>query len=134
MLNINVASDIQTMFNTIDNAIKSAKLSWDYCMTYSSSNTSSMVWEKNSLLTKIKNPQQCGQSKFDVGCPCHLAHLCAEKGAKELSLNLEDMIIGIYYNFHRSVKRKSTLRDYMEFTNTHIRKVIKHVSSMYTLA
>ena len=45
---------------------------------------------------------------FDVGCPCHLAHLCAEKGTKELSLNLEDMIIDIYY-LHRSVKRKSTL-------------------------
>ena len=122
------------MINTINNAIKSVKLSWDYCMTYSSDNTNSMVGKKNSLLNKIKNNQQCGQSIFDVGCPCHLAHLCAEKGAKELSPNLEDMIIGIYYNFHRSVKRKSTLRDYMEFTNTHIRKVIKHVSSMYTLA
>ena len=51
-----------------------------------------MVGKKNSLLTKIKNAQQCGQSMFDVGCPCHVAHLCAEKGATELSVKLEDTI------------------------------------------
>ena len=80
MLNIpdnNVGSDAQIMFNMIDNAIKSAKCIRDYCMTYCSDNTNSMVGKKNSLLTKIKNPQQCGKSIFDVGCPCHLAHLCA---------------------------------------------------------
>ena len=97
------------MFNTIDYAIKSAKLSGDYCKTYSSDETNSMVGKKNSLWTKIKNARQCGQVIFDVGSPCHLTHLCAEKGAKELSLSLEDMIIDIYYHFHRSVKRKSTL-------------------------
>ena len=37
------------MFNTIDYAIKSAKLSGDYCKTYSSDNTNSMVGKKNSL-------------------------------------------------------------------------------------
>ena len=47
-------------------------------MTYSSGNNKSMVG-KNSLLTKIKNTQQRGQSIFDVGCPYQLAHLCVEK-------------------------------------------------------
>ena len=88
-------------------------------MTYSSDNNKSMVEKKNSLLTKIKNIQQCGQSVFDVGCPCHLAPLCVEKEAKELFLNIEDMIMDIYYHFHRSVKRKSTLRlDYKTCTYT----------------
>ena len=82
-----VGSDAQTMFNTIDNSIKSAKLSWDYCITYCSDNTSSMVGKKNSLLTKIKSAQQCGQGIVDVGCTCHLTYLCAEKGAKELYLS-----------------------------------------------
>ena len=27
-----------------------------------------------------------------VGCPCHLAHLCAGKGAKELLVNVEDCV------------------------------------------
>ena len=129
MPDINFGSDAQTMLNMIDYAIKSAKLSWDYCMTYSSDNTNSMVGKKNSLLTKIKNAQQSGQSIFHVGYPYNLAYLCAAKGARELSLNIEDMISDIYYHFCRTVKRKSTLREYMGFTNTHIRKVIKNVST-----
>ena len=87
MLDVNAGSHAQTMFNSINNAIKSAKFSWDYCVSYSSSNTNSMVGEKNNLLTKIKNAQQCGQSITDVEYPCLLAHLYAEKGAKELSLS-----------------------------------------------
>ena len=75
MPDINVDSDAQTMFNMIDYAIKSAKLGWDYCMTYSSDKTNLMVG-KNSLLKKIKNAQQCEQIIFEIGCPCHLAHLC----------------------------------------------------------
>ena len=33
--------------------------------------------------------------KWYVGCPCHLAQLCAGKGAKELPANVEDFVICI---------------------------------------
>ena len=89
-----------------------------------------MVGARNSLLQKIKSSQ--GEQKiFDVGCPCHLAHLCAGKGAKELSVNVEDFIIDIYYHFRRSAKRKQQLRDFMEFNNNEVRKIIKHVSTRW---
>ena len=48
-----------------------------------------------------------------------------------LSLNVEDMIIDIYCHFHRSIKRKCTLTEYMECTITHIKKFIKHVSKCW---
>ena len=44
MPDINVGSDAQIMFNMIDNAIGSAKLSWDYCMAYSSDMTILTQW------------------------------------------------------------------------------------------
>ena len=40
--------------------------------------------------------EQGGQTIFDVSWPCHLAHLFAGKGAKELSVNVEDFLIDIY--------------------------------------
>ena len=89
-----------------------------------------MVGAHNSLLKKIRDSQG-DQKVFDVGCPCHLAHLCAGKGAKELSVNVEDFVIDIYYHFRRSVKRKAQLRDFMEFNNNEVRKVIKHVSTRW---
>jgi hypothetical protein len=86
--------------------MESFSLDWHNCITYSSDKTNSMVGAHNSLLKKIKDSQG-DQNVFDVGCPCHLAHLCAGKGAKELSVNIEDFVIDIYYNFRRSVKRKA---------------------------
>ena len=48
-----------------------------------------MIGQRNSLLQKIQSVQ--GNPKiFDVCCPFHLAHLYAGKGAKELSVNVED--------------------------------------------
>ena len=63
--------------------------------------------------------------------PCHLAHLCAGKGAKELAVNIEDFVIDIYYHFWRSAKHKEQLREFMEFNNNEVRKVIKYVSTRW---
>ena len=79
-----------------------------------------MVGKKYSLLTKIKNAQQCGKSIFDVGCPCHLAHLCVEEGAEELSLNIKDMIRS-YIIISIEVSRE----------NLHSVYIIKHVSTCW---
>ena len=89
-------------------------------MTYSSDNAKRMVGKKNSLLTKIKNAQQCGKSISGVGCPYHLAHLCVEKGAEELSLNIKDMIRS-YIIISIEVSRE----------NLHSVYIIKHVSTCW---
>ena len=66
-----------------------------------------MIGQRNSLLQKIRSAQ--GEQKiFDVGCPCHLAHLCAGKGAKEHSVNVEDFVIDMYYHCRRSAKLKNS--------------------------
>ena len=88
-----------------------------------------MIGAHNSLLKERKDSQ--GQKVFDVGCPCHLAYLYARKGAKELTVNVEDFVIDIYYHFQRSARRKAQLRDSIEFNNNEVRKVIKHVSTRW---
>ena len=130
MPDINSGSTAEKMFDTCDSVIKSFSLDWNNCITYSSDNTNSMVGKRNSLLKRIQNAQG-DQKTFDVGCPCHLAHLCAGKGACQLSVNVEDFVIDLYYHFRRSVKRKSQLRDYMDFNNNEVRKIIKHVSTRW---
>ena len=118
------------MFETCDTVVKSFSLDWNNCVSYSSDNTNSMIGKRNSLLKPINNVQG-NQKTFHVGCPCHLAHLCAGKGAKELSVNVEDFVIDLYYHFRRSAKRKAQLREYMEFNNNAVRKIIKHVSTRW---
>ena len=66
-----------------------------------------MIEQSNSLPLNLNIWSMQGDRKiFDVGCACHLAHLCDGKGAKELSVNFKDFIIDIYYHFHRSAKWK----------------------------
>ena len=89
-----------------------------------------MVGKNKSLLKLIKDAKrEFPQKIFDIGCPYHLSDLCAQKGAKTLSIQVGDFAIDLLYNFKRSVKRKATLRDYMEFTNTEVKKIIKHVTT-----
>ena len=130
MPDIDKGSDAKAMFETCTSSLKKASLTWDSCCTYSSDNTSSMVGKNKSLLKMIKDSQQI-QKVFDVGCPCHLAHLSAQKGAKKLSMQVDDFIIDLFYHFKRSVKRKATLREYMELTNTDVKKIIKHVTTRW---
>ena len=82
-----------------------------------------MVGKNRSLLAFIKSVQPT-QKVYDVGCPCRLAHLCAQKGTKKLLMQVDDFIIDLFYHFKRSVKRKATLREYMEFPNTEVKKII----------
>ena len=84
-----------------------------------------MIGKRNSVLKRITNVQ--GNKKtFDLGCPYHLAPLCAGKRAKELSINVEDFFIDLYDHFRRSAKRKTQLREYMEFISNAVKKIIKH--------
>ena len=80
----------------------------------------------------IKDDQsEITQKIFNVGYSCHLAHLCSQKGAKALLMQVDDFIIDLFYHFKRSTKRKATLRDYMEFTYTEVKEIIKHVSTLW---
>ena len=48
------------------------------------------------------------QKIFDVGCPCDLAHLWAGKGAKELSVNVECMLLTYTISFAGVQNEKRT--------------------------
>ena len=85
MPDIDKGSDAKTRFDVCSLSLKKANLSLELCCTYSSDNTSSMVGKNRSLLPFIKSVQPT-QKVYDVGCPCPPAHLCAQKGAKKLSM------------------------------------------------
>ena len=105
------------MYNMCNEVRKAFSLDWDNCATYSSDNRNPMIGQLNSLFQNIQIAQG-GQKIFDVGCPCHLAHVYAAKGAKELAVNVKDFVIEICYYFRSSAKPKNQLRKFMNFNNT----------------
>ena len=106
MPSINIGSIAQQMYDISNEVREGFSLNWCNCMTYSSENINLMTWTCNIVLQKIRSAKD-DQKIFGVGCSYHLAHLCAGKGAKELSVNVEDFVIDIYYHFRRSAKRKN---------------------------
>ena len=77
--------DSHTMFETCISSLLSPSSSLPHCCTYSSDITSSMVGKNKSLLKLTKDGQgESPQKIFYIGCTCHFAHFCAQKGAKAL--------------------------------------------------
>ena len=83
-------------------------MDWDNCITYSFDNTNFMIGQRNSLLQKIQSTQ--GGQRIISLVALVIYYICVlRKVAKELFVNSEDLVIGIYYHFRRGAKRKNSL-------------------------
>ena len=84
--------------------------------------------KNNSIYTRLadSNPDV-----YPVGCACHLAHLCAKKAANQLSVNMEQLVIDLYYHFDKSSKRKEIFQSYQVFCDVETRKILKHSSTRW---
>ena len=75
-----------------------------------------MIGRNNSIASRCKTKNQ---SIFISGCPCHLAHLVAtaanDSFTEIIDVNVEDVLIDLYYWFNKSSKRKEKLAEYFEF-------------------
>ena len=120
MSNIKSRSATQQMYDVCNEVREAFSLDCNNCVTYSSDNTNSIIRQRNSLLQKIRSAKG-DQKIFDVVCR-------AGKGSKQLSVNVEDFAIDIYYHFRRSAKRKNQLRKFMNFNNNEVRKVINQAT------
>ena len=70
-----------------------------------------------SDMTKVMKGARLGVQKnehhsfYDVGCICHLADLTVKAGLKGLLIDLDQLFIDVFYNFHYSSKRKQEFVD-----------------------
>ena len=88
-----------------------------------------MIGRKNSIASRFK---QKNESCFIGGCPYHLAHIVASNTndafSQHIGLNVEDVVVDLFYWFDKSSKRKEKLKEYHEFCNQEYREVLKHLS------
>lgn len=97
----------ENTFEKIDEMMKVYDVSWTKCIAFSSDNASVMMGKNNSKFTRIA---ESNPDVYPVSCACHLAHLCGKKAASQLSLDMEQLVIDLYYHFDKSSKRKEMLK------------------------
>ena len=120
------------LFEVVNSKIEKEEIPWSHAVSLSIDNTNSMIGIHNSIASrcKVKN-----QEIYICGCPCHLANIGASNAhdafAEALAINVESLLIGIYYWFEKSTKQKGVLAEYMEFCDLEYAKILKHVSTRW---
>ena len=105
-----------SIFNKIDEVLKTHKVPWGNCVGFSVDNTSTNLGKRNSIKTRVlAENQEC----YFLGCPFHIIHNTAHKGSsaftKVTGFDVEDFCIDLYYFFDKISKRKSILESYCKF-------------------
>lgn len=75
----------------------SRNIPWRNMVGYASDNTNSMVGERNSVLSRLREKQP---KLIDLGCICHLENLCVVDACKKLLLPIDELLIDVFYHFH----------------------------------
>lgn len=103
-------------FNVMHEKFQNDSVPWMNAVSLSVDNTNSMIGRNNSIASRCKarNPDI-----FVAGCSCHLAGIAATEGnnafSEGIGLNVENVLIDLYYWFDKSSKWKGKLLEYFEF-------------------
>ena len=116
------------IFSSIKKKFQIYEIPWENCISLSVDNTNSMIGKRNSVASRFLEKNNI----FIGGCHCHFAHLAASKAhdvfCDYIALNVENVMIDLYYWFDKSAKRKGKLREYFEFCNHEYQGILKHLS------
>ena len=86
-----------------------------------------MSGQKKGLFGYAKRQQP---NMYFAGCPCHLMHIAAKNGAKELPLGVE-ILTDIYYYLKYSSKRQTVFKEIQELYDTDTLKVLKYAPTRW---
>ena len=111
-------STSEGIFTTIDEVFTKNQIPWENCVCLSVNNTDIMIGKNNSIASRFL---ERNENVFIADCPCHLAHIAASNSHAAFSeyngINIEDVMVDLFYWFDKSTKRKGKVKEYFEFCN-----------------
>ena len=120
------------IFDVLVEKFQNDSIPWHNAVSLSVDDTNAMIGCNNSIASRRKNENP---DIFISGCACHLAHIAATEAndafTDVLGINIEDVLIDLFYWFDKSSKRKGKLSEYFEFCDQDYQKVLKHVSTRW---
>ena len=118
-----------TIFQHVDALFQKYEISWHSVTGLGVDNTNVNIGAHDSIKSRVLGKEP---NVFVAGCPCHMLHNAAAKGATAFAdatgFDLEDHCVDLFYWFDKSTKRKGILKEYCEFCDTDYEAVVKYVS------
>ena len=118
----------KNIFNLIDDVLKRSGIPWKNLMCFGADNAAVMMGIHSGVAAFVRkaNPEV-----FVLGCPCHLLHLAAEKGAGELPVSPGEILIAIYYYLEKSSKRNKAFKQVQQLCCVPNHAILKHVCTRW---
>ncbi|XP_072030090.1 zinc finger MYM-type protein 6-like [Amphiura filiformis] len=131
LLEIAVTKDASTgnnIFLLLDKVLTDNKIPWKNVICFGADNAAVMMGIHKGVAAFVKkqNPDV-----FILGCPCHLIHLAAEKGANQLSFSPVSLLIPIFYYLEKSSKRHKEYKEMQTLCNVEQHAILKHVCTRW---
>lgn len=92
-------------------------------IAFMADNAAVMQGKKNGVITFLKNQHS---NLIAMGCACHLINLASEKGAATLPIQIDEILVDIFYYLQKSAKRKEKLQSFQALHNKEAKKILKH--------
>nr|XP_042908049.1 glutamine synthetase cytosolic isozyme-like [Parasteatoda tepidariorum] len=118
----------QNISSLILDEFKKFDIPFGNCVSFMSDNAAVMQGKRNGVIAHLK---QQHDSLISARCACHLINLAAEKAAAILPINVDEILVDIYYYINKSAKRKDALKHFQALHDKEVHKILKHVCTRW---
>ena len=98
------------------------------CIAMGADNAPVMIGKKSGVASVLT---EANPNIFIVGCPCHLINLAAQKAAACLPVNVDEILIDIFYYLDKSSKRKQSFAKFQKLHDAEQHKFLKHICTRW---
>lgn len=109
------------LYNCLKQMLLNKNIPIENMVGFSSDTTNAMVGEHSSVFALLKNDLP---HIALVKCSCHMIHLSSSKACLKLPRNVEDFLRSVGAHFSRSSKRQMKLKEFQEFFQVEIHKIL----------
>lgn len=99
---VNIGTAVN-LFTALKTSLESKGYNFSKAVAFMSDTTNVMKGARSGVQKRIKNEHP---HLYDVSCICHLANLTVKAGLKALPVDIDQLLIDVFYYFYYSSRRK----------------------------
>ena len=116
------------IFLSLKQTLEKYRLSFDNLVSFTSDTCNVMKGARGGVIAKLRQEQP---EVIDVYCICHVVNLCVKAAIKVIPVKVDELLVDIFFHFHHSVKRITSLKEYADFCCIEFKSILKHCETRW---